>query len=131
MEFAWSARPSPISRGGRRFFVASFIFLSLFLFASTPQNTADCIDCVMRSPTSISVLHQPSTDNLCSHLQRIYFLSPILISLYIEEQKMSQIEFEEAAECDYDESPTTIYLLITRDRDWEGVKYQAENFPRE
>ena len=33
-------------------------------------------------------------------------------------------------ECDFDKNPTSLYLAIQQ-RDWDGVRYQAENFPAE
>jgi hypothetical protein len=33
-------------------------------------------------------------------------------------------------ECDYDRNPSTLYLAIQQ-RDWKGVKYQADSFPEE
>jgi hypothetical protein len=35
-----------------------------------------------------------------------------------------------ASECDFDSGPTNIWTLI-EERDWNGVKYQAEHFPDE
>jgi hypothetical protein len=43
---------------------------------------------------------------------------------------MSHVDVEEILEADYASEPTLLYLLI-EERDWEGVKYQAENFETE
>jgi ankyrin repeat protein len=39
---------------------------------------------------------------------------------------MSFVEME----CDYDQNPTNLYLLLQQ-KDWQGVKYQANNFAEE
>jgi hypothetical protein len=44
--------------------------------------------------------------------------------------KMPKVNRDGELECDFEKNPTAIYLLIQQ-QDWDGVEYQAPNFPEE